>query len=133
MQPCLLSLNPWYWRRFVGGEPSEGVAVLVMAGVSILGVVLPAAALAWLILVSMRRWHARRLVRVSSLLLPLVAILFVVGGRVRVLCGLDPPYAFFWVGLTLELVALVMPLAILVWVCGAVVARRRSAGGWRAA
>jgi hypothetical protein len=123
----LLGLNEWSWRPFARGGLSHVAEVFVMIGVSLLAVVLPVVALAWLILVWLEHWHAGKVLRVSVLLLPVAAILYVLGGWSRGLYGLDPPYAFFWVGVTLELTALVVPFVIGVWASGAVVARRATA------
>ncbi len=81
----------------------------------------------WLILAATCPWHRDRVGVVGVLVLVVGASSYVVGGWVRGLYGLDPPYALYFLGTAMQMLALASPLVAGVYAARAVNARRHGA------
>jgi hypothetical protein len=123
---ALFGTNEWLMQLYSHDEPGLVVAVLMGFVLPLATTIIPVAALVWLIVSATSRWHRGSLLGVSLFLLPTGAMLFVLGGWLQSLYGLDPPYGFFFLGWGLQTVALMTPLALVAWAATSIIRRRRA-------
>jgi hypothetical protein len=94
-------------------------------GLPLLAFGLPCAILAWYFLTSISQRFANRLTVLLVASLAFGALLFIVGWHIRDIYGLDPPYALFFLGASMQIAGPLTSLAALAHAIITAVAKRQ--------
>jgi hypothetical protein len=126
----LFAADEWLCRLYDHGDPPYVATLIVYFGMPLVVAALPIAALAWLGMAVLGMaatdyWDRGRAAGIAVTYLVFAGIVFSLGGWLRNIYGLDPPYSVFLVGAAMQMVALAMPFVAGAWVSFAAVARLR--------